>query len=97
MAKVLKDLVAKTGEYTNGSGETKARWLNVGKLLENDDGGMFMLLSRTFNPAGMVNPENKDSIILSCFDPSDGGQREQKAPPKNDENPLDDLDDEIPF
>ena len=32
------------------------------------DGGKFMLLNRTFNPAGVPNPQDKASIIVSMFD-----------------------------
>lgn len=79
MAQKLYDLVVKTGEYTNQSGETKSRYENVGSMMQGDN-GQFMILKRTFNPAGVANPDNKDSIIVSCFEPKDhqqGGYQQQ--------------------
>jgi hypothetical protein len=67
MATKIKDLVVKTGEYQS-QGQTKSRWQNVGSLMQNDDGGQFIILNRWFNPAGIPNPENRDSVVLSCFD-----------------------------
>lgn len=73
MATKLYDLVVKTGEYTS-NGETKGRYENVGSIMQGDN-GQFMILKRTFNPAGVANPENKDSIIVSCFEPKDQNQQ----------------------
>ena len=47
MAKKLYDLAVKTGEYTNGQGETKARYANVGAIMANDDGGKFLMLKKS--------------------------------------------------
>lgn len=38
-AQYTHDLAIKTGEYTDGGGATKGRWLNVGKVFRHDDGG----------------------------------------------------------
>lgn len=71
MAKVVGDLVVKVGTYEK-DGQTKNRYLNIGKKFQNDDGGSFFTINRTFNrtfnPAGVPNPENKDSILVSVFD-----------------------------
>lgn len=56
----------KVGEYQK-DGETKGRYLRVGSVMKNEDGGTFILLDRTFNPAGVPNPQNKDSVLLSVF------------------------------
>lgn len=99
MTKKIKDLAVKVGTYQKG-GETKNRYINIGCILEKDDGGKFMLLERTFNPAGVPNPDGKDTIIVSMFDigdKKDGGNHKGMTPqgdiPSN--NPLDS--DEIPF
>lgn len=55
------DLCVKVGEY-NGKG----RYENVGAVLDNGNGPM-LLLKRTFNPAGVPNPDGKDSIVISMF------------------------------
>lgn len=71
----LKDLVVKTGEYRDRDGNTKARWMNVGALMQSDDGGMFIMLDRAFNPAGIPNPDNRSNVLVSCFDRREqGGQ-----------------------
>ena len=73
------DLVVKTGEYQQ-NGETKSRYENIGSMMEGDN-GPFLIMKRTFNPAGVVNPENKDSVIIGCFTPNEnkqgGGQPQQ--------------------
>jgi hypothetical protein len=103
MAKKLYDLAVKTGEYQK-DGETKGRYENVGAVFANDEGGKFITLKRTFNPAGVPNPDGRDSLILSMFEPRDkdesprqrsggSGQRQSGSPP-----PADDFsDDDIPF
>lgn len=99
MATKLKDIAAKTGEYTDRDGNTKGRWQNVGSLMQGD-GGEFIILNRWFNPAGMPNPDNRDSIVLSCFEPKEGGgQRQHSAPAQQSKPaPADDIDDsDIPF
>lgn len=65
--KKLYDLAVKTGTHEK-DGETKNRYENVGSIMEKDDGGRFILLNRTFNPAGVPNPQDKSSIIVSMFD-----------------------------
>lgn len=77
MATKLYDLVVKTGEYTS-NGETKGRYENVGSMMQGDK-GQFLIFKRTFNPAGVANPDNKDSIIVSCFEPKDQGQQQNQG------------------
>ena len=48
----LYDIVATRGEYTNAQGETKKRFMNVGVIM-NGDNGPYMLLDACFNPAGL--------------------------------------------
>lgn len=57
--KKIKDLAVKVGEKN---------WINIGCIMEKDDGGKFMIMNRTFNPAGVPNPENRDTLIVSMFD-----------------------------
>lgn len=91
MSKRSHDLVVKTGEYTDSSGAVKPRWLNVGSILERDDGGRFMLLNRTFSPAGIPNPENRDTVIISMFRVDD------KNKPDRASTPSQSFEDDIPF
>lgn len=67
MTKKLKDICAKVGEYTDSSGAKKSRFQNVGALMQSDDGNQFLILERWFNPAGLPNPENRSSVVLSLF------------------------------
>ena len=57
--KKVKDLAVKVAEKN---------WVNIGCIMEKDDGGKFMIMNRTFNPAGVPNPENRDTLIVSMFD-----------------------------
>lgn len=66
------DLCVKSGSYEKG-GETKSKWLNVGAVLSGDK-GMFILLDRTFNPAGCPNPEGKETVLISMFEPKEAGK-----------------------
>lgn len=74
----LYDAVVKTGEYTDNQGNTKGRYENVGSVMQGDN-GQFLVLKRTFNAAGVPNPDNKDSVIVSFFEQNNQGQQ-QSAP-----------------
>lgn len=83
MAQKIRDVAVKTGTYMK-DGQEKGRWQNVGALMKGDDGGEFIILHRWFNPAGVPNPEDRDSVVLSCFrSDRDGqqGQSQQQRPP----------------
>jgi hypothetical protein len=67
MAKATHTLSVKVGEYTNAQGETKGRWKNVGRMIAADDGSNYLIMDRTFNPAGVINPDNRDAITISLF------------------------------
>lgn len=82
MATKLYDLCVKTGEYQS-NGETKGRYENVGSMMQGDN-GPFLILKRTFNPAGVVNPESKDSVIISCFE---NQNNQQQQPPAQQQAP----------
>lgn len=76
----IRDVVVKVGEYTDrNTGETKGRFENVGALMQNDDGdgSYFIMLKRTFNPAGVPKQDDRESILLSCYIPKD--QREHQG------------------
>lgn len=91
----IYDLAVKTGEYTDRDGNNKGRYVNVGAIMQKDDGGKFILLERWFNPAGVPNPDNRSNLLLSMFPVRDGDgqprQQQQRSAP-----PADDTDD-IPF
>lgn len=80
--KKVKDLAVKVSDKN---------WVNIGCIMEKDDGGKFMIMNRTFNPAGVPNPDNRDTLIVSMFD----------VKPKSDADKVSDAfngtDEDIPF
>ena len=78
MAKVKFNMAVKVGEYEKGS-ETKGRYENVGVVMEGDN-GPYVLLKRSFNPAGVPNTDERDKIIISLFEPK------QKEQPKEEDS-----------
>lgn len=96
--KRIKDVAVKVGSYTDRSGATKNKWKNVGSLVQFDDGGQGLMLDTTFNPAGVPNPDGRDSILLSFFDikaegaaasgGNAGGRTRAAAPEPDDSIPF---------
>lgn len=64
----IADLVVATGTYTSQNGEVKNRYENIGALMKNDQGKKYILLKKTFNPAGVPNNSDRGSILISIFD-----------------------------
>lgn len=85
--KKIKDLAVKTGTYESG-GQTKGRYLNVGSVMEDNNGGKFIMLDRTFNPAGVPNPDNRSNVIISMFDVRVKDESEHPAPAGDDDIPF---------
>lgn len=80
MATKKYDIVAKVGTYMK-NGEEKNKYQNVGAVLEGQN-GPFIVMNRTFNPAGVPCDPGKESVILSLF-----GQRlEGNGPSHNEED-----------
>jgi single-stranded DNA-binding protein len=102
--KKIYDLAVKTGSYTDREGNTKNRYVNCGAIFEKDDGSKFITINRTFNPAGVPNPDNKEMVILSQFDLREKNGGSSAPPPSPAPKPqqkrntgFDDMDDDIPF
>ena len=72
-------LACKVGSYQK-DGVTKGKYVDVGVLMQSQDGSMYVLMNTTFNPAGVPNPENKESIIVSVF--MDNQQQQQNTQPQ---------------
>lgn len=92
------DLCVVTGEYQNRDGETKKQYKNIGCIMQNDN-GHYMILDRTFNPAGLPNPDNRSSILVSLFEPRDPANAAQKTKSNAASEQSSDApyDDELPF
>lgn len=88
MTRKIKDIVATVGTYEQ-NGQTKKRFQTVGSLMESNDGGQFIMLNRSFNPAGVAFKEGSESILLSLYDPKPNGQiapqQVQKPQPVEDD------------
>lgn len=99
--KVIQNMVVVTGKYTTNDGQEKNRYMNVGRVLEDDKCGKMYVLDKTFNPAGINN--GRDSVILNMFDIKDNQSQSQFEKQKPQQPvPVPDLgadlkDDEIPF
>ena len=87
---VKYNLVAKTGEYTNNKGETKARWSRVGVVLETNNGGLAIKIENI--PLGwdgfanMAEPDAKE----------EKGEQQSKAKASSSKG-IEDMEDDIPF
>ena len=92
------DLVVKVGEYTDGQGQTKGRFKNVGVMMDGDK-GPYILLDRTFNPAGVGGNEGRESIIVSLYEPKDGAGQQDSAARSGGQQPKwrDLEEDSVPF
>lgn len=76
MAQKMYDVVIKTGEYQAQDGSMKGRYENIGVMMQGDN-GPYLLLKRTFNPAGVPNPDNRDTVLVSLF--ADSNQNQQQG------------------
>ena len=95
----VKDIAVKTGTYQK-DGQTKGRYENVGSLMKQDDGSFFILLKRTFNPAGVHVEDGRDQIIMSVFDLKEDQSRQSgsaSAPAQRQDTPPPVDNDAIPF
>lgn len=99
MAKMY-DLVVKVGEYTDGQGNKKGRFQNIGAMMEGRDGGApFLMLAKWFAPAGVPDFTGKggESVLISCYEPkaADGQPAQDRAAATKPA--AQDLGDDIPF
>ena len=82
---ILKyNLVVKTGEYEAGGpgGQKKNRYLRIGRLMEQPDGGKFILLDAVFLSVQLnivANRDRRDAIIAGLYEPDSGGNRASGA------------------
>ena len=96
--KKVKDLATKIGEYQTKNGEKKNRYVNIGSIMKSDS-GEFILLNRTFNPAGVPNDANRDSVLVSIFEPSERefGAVGANAGTTHANAGFDDMESDVPF
>jgi len=90
------DLAVKVGSYTDQYGNQKNRYKNIGALMTGNDGGEYILLEKTFNPAGVAS--DRESIMISLFTPKENNSQTTHNQQKQDGYaPQPAIDDEIPF
>lgn len=86
--KKTHDLLVVVGTYKDREGNPKNRYQTIGSLFQGDK-GPFILLDRSFNPAGVpYNAERGNQIMVSAFEPRGNNQ----SPTASDQYP-----DDIPF
>ena len=71
------DAVVCTGRYTDVNGQEKARWQNVGAVIETKN-GMALLLERWFNPAGVVDDKGGENVLINLMPPNDRSNRDDQ-------------------
>ncbi len=96
MATKTHEITVTVGEYKDRDGNTKKRYQSVGALMQGDN-GLYIMLAKWFNPAGVVDSRGGESILLSCFEP----RQQQAAPQQRNTAPQsqasDDYSQDIPF
>ena len=85
MARKIKNLSVKTREYVDPQGNKKAKWQNIGVVMENDQGKQFMLIDRWVNLAGLPDfsgKPNPSAVMVTMFDVDENSSYKptQKAP-----------------
>ncbi len=86
MARVLKEMAVVVATYEDrNTGQQKNRYRNIGVLMESETNGecyQYLLIDRTFNPAGVPAKAGSDKVLISLFDPrerNDTGQPREAA------------------
>lgn len=95
----MYDLVVSTGEYNDRQGNTKKKWLTIGKMFEGDK-GPFLVLEPHIN-IGALPRGPKGSVVVNCYEPKqrdDSGKTGQaKKPQHSGAFNAGEFDDDIPF
>lgn len=77
-AKLTHDLVLKVGEYTDRTGQTRARTKRIGNVFTKEDGSFFLSLDATviaMETQYIANKEQNDKILVSVYSAQEGGAR----------------------
>jgi hypothetical protein len=80
MSKKTHDLAVKVREYTDREGNQKAQWQNIGALMDDEKGGMFILLEAWVNLAAFPRREGSSAVLVSCFEPREQDGQQQRTP-----------------
>lgn len=69
MATKTHDLCVVVDTYEKDE-QTKNKYLNIGAVMKSENNGetnTYILMDRTFNPAGVKNPDNRSNLLVSVF------------------------------
>lgn len=99
--KKVYDMVVKIDTYTDQNGDEKGRYQNIGVMLEGPN-GPYLLMDKTFNPAGVAGDDRRVLISLYEERTSRPATKKENAQLKKDvaqstQAPPFSLEDEIPF
>jgi hypothetical protein len=89
MTRKVKDLAVCVNKYEK-DGQTKGKYINIGVVMQDDSGKEFILLDKTFNPAG-VDTGEYDQVMVTIFDNKNSNSRKKKKDYYSDNN------EDIPF
>jgi hypothetical protein len=82
MARVLKEMAVVVSTYEDrNTGQQKNRYKNIGVLMETESNGeryQYLLLDKTFNPAGVPTKAGSDKVLVSLFDQRDRNSSDQQ-------------------
>ena len=59
------DMVVTTGTYTDKNGNKKNQYETIGAVFDGEK-GMFAILKKTFNPAGVLS--DRDSVMINFYE-----------------------------
>jgi len=86
---MAKKLTAKIGEYEK-EGQTKGRYVNIGVVMQSNDGGEYMLLDPTVSLAGVMAQQNtlamqkgeqlRDRIMVNVWEEENNAQQYNQQP-----------------
>ena len=84
MATKLYDLAVAVSKYTTQNGQEKSRWENIGAVMQNMNNNgekrNYIMIKRSFNPAGIPCKEGSDSIMVSLFPPKNNSRSNPTEP-----------------
>lgn len=97
MTKVIKNLAVALRTYKDNKGEEKTQWLNVGSIIETNEGKKIILIERHVNLAALPCKEGFTSVLISAFDPKpkDNQYQPKEKAPYQQQAKFED--DDIPF
>ena len=96
--KTTHDLCVATSKYTDKkNGQEKNRYEKIGSMGTRDDGSIWINFKRTFNPAGVPNPADSDTVWASVFESKFNGQQQQAPQQQQQQAPNVNFPDDNPF